>query len=50
MSVDLNSTNPDNISASLWSREGLGDGDHQVVGIMSAVNGTVANIWLDYFE
>ena len=50
-SVYLNSTSPDNNSTRLWSKEGLGDGDHQIIGTTTATDGqAVANIWLDYFE
>ena len=50
-SVYMNSTNPDNSSTRLWSKEGLGDGDHQVFCTTTATDGqAVANIWLDYFE
>ena len=49
--VYLNSTNPDNNSTRLWSKEGLRDGDHQVIGTTDAANDlSVGNIWLDYFE
>ena len=47
----MDSTNPDNNSTRLWSKEGLGDGDHQVIGYTAPTEGqAVANIWLDYFE
>ena len=50
-SVNLNSTDPGNNSTRLWSREGLGDGDHQFIGYTTATIGQVdANIWVDYFE
>ena len=50
-SVYLNSTNPDSNSIRLWSKEGLGDGDHQIIGTTNVTDGqAVANIWLDYFE
>ena len=49
--VYLNSTIPDKNSTHLWSKEGLGDGDHQVYGTTTASTGqVVAYTWLDYFE
>jgi hypothetical protein len=50
-SLNLTSTNLSDSSIRLWHREGLGDGDHQVITHTSAVNGSdVANIWVDYIE
>ena len=50
-SVNLNSTKPDNNSTLLWSIEGLGDSDHQIIGATIARKGqAAANISLDYFE
>lgn len=49
--LNLTSTELSNSSIRLWNRDGLGDGDHQVITHTSAMDGSVvANIWIDYIE
>ena len=48
-SMILNSATNNDIS--LWSKEELVDGDHQVIGTVTAADGhSMPNFWLDYFE
>jgi len=50
-SLELASTTLSDNSVRLWHREGLADGDHQVMTYTNAMNGSdVANIWVDYIE
>jgi hypothetical protein len=50
-SLNLNSTTLSDSSIRLWHKEGLGDGDHQLITHTNAMNGSdVANIWVDYIE
>jgi len=49
--VYFNSTDPGSISTRVWQVEGLEDGDHEIIGSTTTVDGQgLANIWLDYFE
>jgi hypothetical protein len=50
-SLNLNSTTLSDSPVRLWHKEGLEDGDHQVITHTSAMNDSgVANIWVDYIE